>query len=184
MIYCEERGNGVNRVRNEKVIHSEQGSDVFSLYTTDFKPIRKYTVPMKIEKANITAICFRDMSTEATNFGPVGTSSIFAATATDGHIHVYTQIKTRLEYWKAIPTDQIQDRIWCLEHSRHFISAGMSDFKLRQWNFSPFVRSPLVGEPISIHTAAITDLVEIRNPPSIITCSLDKTIKMYNLERR
>jgi WD40 repeat protein len=60
----------------------------------------------------------------------------------------------------------------------------MKDFKLRVWNFSPFVRNPLVGEPIKIHKGAITDLVEIRNPPCIITCSLDKTIKMYNLEKR
>lgn len=59
----------------------------------------------------------------------------------------------------------------------------MHDFSLREWNFSPFMRNAQVGEAIHLHTAAVTDLVEINHPPSIITCSSDKTIKMYNLDR-
>lgn len=45
------------------------------------------------------------------------------------------------------------------------------------------MRNAQVGEAIHLHTAAVTDLVEINHPPSIITCSNDKTIKMYNLDR-
>ena len=54
---------------------------------------------------------------------------------------------------------------------------------MRLWNISPFVKSPLIGEPLDLHTELVTDLVEIRNPPAILTCSLDKTIKMYNFDR-
>lgn len=107
VLYCEETGNGANRQRTEKIIHSEEGSDVFSIYSTDLKPLLKLTVPMKMENAKITGICFRDMSTEPINFGPIGTSSLFALTSTDCNIHIYTQINARLEYWKAIQTEKI-----------------------------------------------------------------------------
>lgn len=139
---------------------------------------------MKIAKSILTSICFRDMSRDPSNFGPVGTTSFIAATASDQHIHIYAQIKNRLEYWKAIPTDGIQDRIWFLPYSKWFVTASLKDFKLRIWNISPFVKNPLVGEPLSLHTQEITDLVEIRNPPCILTCSMDKTIKMYKIERK
>jgi hypothetical protein len=184
VVFCEELGNGASKLHTQRVIHSEHGSNMVGIYSTDMKPIAKIIVPVKVEKTNVMSLCFRDMSTESSNFGPVGTSSLIAISTADSHIHIYAQIKDRLEYWKAVPTDGIQDKIWCLKHSKHFITAGMKDFQIRQWNFSPFVKNPLVGEPISIHTDSVTDILEIRNPPSIITCSLDKTIKMYNLDRR
>jgi WD40 repeat protein len=184
VVFCEELGNGASKLHMQRVIHSEHGSNIMGIYSTDMKPINKITVPVKVEKTNIMSLCFRDMSTESSNFGPVGTSSLIAIATADSYIHVYAQIKERLEYWKAIPTDGIQDKIWCLKHSKNFLSAGMKDFQIRQWNFSPFVKNPIVGESICIHEKSVTDIVEIRNPPCIITCSLDKTIKMYNLEKR
>ena len=64
------------------------------------------------------------------------------------------------------------------------MTAGHKDYNLRDWNFNPIVLKSQVGEPIRIHQNRITDLVEISHPPCIITCSMDKTIKMYNLESR
>ena len=37
---------------------------------------------------------------------------------------------------------------------------------------------------INHHTGEITDCIEILNPLCIATCSLDKTIVMYDLESR
>jgi hypothetical protein len=89
------------------VIHSEERSTQFGIYSTDMKPLKKVSVPLKVEHSVITSICFRDMSNESSNYCPVGTSSLIAITSTDAHIHIYTQIKRRLEYWKSIPTEQI-----------------------------------------------------------------------------
>lgn len=191
-IFCEEEGNGSNKKHTQKVIHSEENSNILGVYSTDLKLVKKIDVPVKLEKAVVTSLCFRDMSNNSSVYGPVGTTSLIAVTCTDNFIHIFVQVKGRIEYWKSVPSLTIQDRIWCTEHSKHFISAGKHDFKLRQWNFSPFVSNALVGEIgeknekgeiMQLHTSNVTDVVEILNPASIITCSLDKTIKMFNMDR-
>lgn len=80
---------------------------MFGVYSTDMRPLKRVTVPVKVEKTHIMSICFRDMSTESSNFGPIGTSSLIAVTSADSYIHIYAQIKDRLEYWKGIPTEGI-----------------------------------------------------------------------------
>jgi WD40 repeat protein len=193
-LYCEEVGNGMSKPRTERVIHSEEGSNILGIYSAnEFRPIEHVNVPTKIDKAIVMSICFRDMTADSSNYGPIGTTSLIAVTCTDAHIHIYAYVKSRLEYWKSIPTEQIQDRIWCLKYSKQIVTAGMKDFKLKQWNFSPFVSNALIGEigekndkgeVVPLHTDSITDIVEIKTPPSLITCSLDKTIKMFSMDRR
>ena len=107
VLYCEEKGNGTNKAHTETVIHSEQGSNCIQFYTPKMKVIKKLEIPVKIAKSVITGIAFRDMTRETSNFGPVGTSSFIAVTCSDAYIHIYAQIKNRLEYWKAINTEQI-----------------------------------------------------------------------------
>ena len=62
-----------------------------------------------------------------------------------------------------------------------WLTAG-TDFKLRQWNLSPLAKVPQVGEPIHLHSDLVQDCLEIATPFSIATCSLDRSIVMYDLK--
>jgi len=61
-----------------------------------------------------------------------------------------------------------------------WLTAGR-DFKLRHWSI--YKAGELLQE-LDIHTDEITDCIEIINPSCIATCSLDKTIVMFDVEHR
>lgn len=63
------------------------------------------------------------------------------------------------------------------------MTAG-TDNLIRQWNISPNVSIPQVGEPIKLHNDNITDIIEIMAPLCIATASLDRTIVMYDLKNK
>lgn len=55
---------------------------------------------------------------------------------------------------------------------------------MRQWNISPIAQKNEMGEPFQLHSDLITDCVEIKAPFCIATCSLDRTIVLYDLKNR
>lgn len=82
---------------------------------------------------------------------------------------------------KSIKAPCIQTRIFYLNIMEIWLTAGR-DFKLRHWDISK--PGGHVLQTISIHSDEITDCVEIVNPRCIATCSLDRTIVMFDLEHR
>ena len=62
-----------------------------------------------------------------------------------------------------------------------WLTAG-KDFKLRQWNISPIAQKHEMGEPVQLHSDMLTDCIEITNPFCVATCSLDRTIVLYDLK--
>jgi WD40 repeat protein len=65
--------------------------------------------------------------------------------------------------------------------NKKWITAGR-DFKLREWDLDMRGGNYLIRE-LDYHKDEITDLVEIKNPNCIATCSLDKTIVMYDINQ-
>ncbi len=52
---------------------------------------------------------------------------------------------------------------------------------LNDWCFNPVGPVITIYNTIAAHKAQIMDMVELRLPPAIATCSLDQTIKIWNL---
>ena len=67
-----------------------------------------------------------------------------------------------------------------MQRQQLWLTAGR-DFKLRHWSIH---KGGELLQTLSIHTDDITDCVEIVNPQCIATCSLDKTIVMFDVEHR
>lgn len=52
---------------------------------------------------------------------------------------------------------------------------------LNDWSFNPVGPVLAIYNTIAAHKAQIMDMVELRLPPAIATCSLDQSIKIWNL---
>jgi len=64
-----------------------------------------------------------------------------------------------------------------MNFNKKWLTAG-ADFKLRQWDIEKKGR---MERELDFHSDEITDCVEIKNPNCIATCSLDRTIVMYDI---
>lgn len=74
-------------------------------------------------------------------------------------------------------------RVWYLPEMNIWATGGGQDHKLYLWRISQGVADDQcqVGKPLSLHSDEITDCVEIREPKCICTCSMDRSIVMYDV---
>lgn len=80
------------------------------------------------------------------------------------------------------PSDNIQTKIWYMPKQKLWLTAG-KDFKLRHW--AVYLNKPgNCLQTLELHTDLITDCVEVDNPVCIATCSLDRTIVLFDVEHR
>jgi len=125
---------------------------------------RKIELPFK-KKSFVTCIAFDEKQ------------MIYGITCSDNQIYFYLKGKVRIELLKVIEAPCLQQRIWYMQKAQVWLTAGR-DFKLRWWDTD---RLGSLKRTFDIHTDEITCCIEIKNPACIATCSLDRTIVMYDL---
>jgi WD40 repeat protein len=127
-----------------------------------------------------------EITPENEHVAPINTVGIYAFTATDSFLHLYLQMRAgvKFRYWKAIPMGTIMLKIWYLRQAGLWATAG-ADHKLYTWNVhnNPLSDEYQVGRGLSLHYDQITDCVEINDPKCICTCSMDRSIVMYDLQQ-
>lgn len=72
-------------------------------------------------------------------------------------------------------------KVWYLQDCQQWATAG-SDFKLYLWDIKQTSDHAeyQVSRPLSLHYDEITDCVEIKEPKCLCTCSMDRSIVMYD----
>jgi WD40 repeat protein len=74
-------------------------------------------------------------------------------------------------------------RIWYIKRDDLWVTTG-TDFKLYKWNVQtifPANISAQVGKAYVVHNDQITDLIEIDEPRCIATCSMDRSIVLFDI---
>lgn len=98
-------------------------------------------------------------------------------------MHFYQQGQIRIEYLRHVDTPVMQLRIWYIQKSKKWLTAG-KDHRLYQWAITKRAGQHLQGKlerTIDLFKDDITQIVEVKHPACIAMCSLDKTIIMYDL---
>ena len=76
-----------------------------------------------------------------------------------------------------------QHKLWYLPMHQCWVSSG-KDLMLNRFRLVDR-KGLALEEPVKIHEDEITDIVEIESPiKCIVTCSMDKQIRMFNLEHK
>jgi WD40 repeat protein len=70
-----------------------------------------------------------------------------------------------------------------MEKQKLWLTAG-KDNKLLHWNIPLGVKDGELLQKIDIHSDEITDVVEVLNPKCVATCSMDKTIVLFDIVHR
>lgn len=167
------------------VMHSEENSTTVQWYGLNFKPICNMQVPVKEKNARVLCIAHQDVSKSLYAFGPQGTDAVYGVLCSDHILYFYIRNRGRFELFHQIETTQqeLQTKVWFMPKHKAWLTAG-KDFKLRQWNISPIAQKREMGDPVQLHSDLITDCQEILSPFCIATCSLDRTIVLYDLKNR
>jgi len=116
---------------------------------------------------------------------------VYACTTTDKKIYFYKQGKVKMEGPKIIQCDCvskictcalscIQTKIWFMPKQEFWITAG-ADFKIRHWSYD---KLKFLQELDIRHKDEVTSCIEIHSSAynAIVTCSLDKTIRLFDVE--
>ena len=136
-----------------------------------------------------------------------GDRGCYGVATSDGNLHFYVKTKVRLEPFKCIDSIEAQvhfaknnpqkddgrkkkkktlelpctqSKIWFMPRQNLWLTAGR-DFQPRHW---PLNKGGGILQTLRIHTDEITDCVEIHTPQCIATCSLDRTIVLFDIEHR
>lgn len=110
-------------------------------------------------------------------------NKLYVCTSTDSYIHFFQKSKIKIDYLKSCQTPCIQTGIWYLEKQKLWLTGG-KDFKLRQWEIPLGIKDGVMLQEIDIHTDEISDCVEVLNPKCVATCSMDKTIVLFDVVHR
>ena len=117
-------------------------------------------------------------------FGPQGTDAVYAVLCTDHTMYLYIRNRGRIELFSQIHVGKVlQTKVWFMPKHKAWLTTG-KDFLLRQWNISPIAQKHEMGEPVQLHSDLITDCCEVLSPFCIATCSLDRTIVLYDLKNK
>jgi len=131
----------------------------------------------------VLSIAHQDLSKSYYSFGPQGTDAVYGVLCSDRILYLYIRIRGRIELFHKVDTGgaEVQTKLWFLPKHKVWLTAG-KDFKLRQWNISPLADKKEMIEAVQLHSDLITDCVEVLSPFCIATCSLDRSIVLYDLK--
>ncbi|CDW78217.1 UNKNOWN [Stylonychia lemnae] len=153
----------------------EEYSKQVKIYTPNGTEKDKITLNNAKQKVFAIAFTFSDKH------------NLIAFVTSDCSIEIFDyQNNVFIRYLKQIPTPCIQTGIWYLPRHDIWLSAG-KDNKIHQWNISKYDDDPpsaMHKYSFGGHTDQIMDLVELKIPKCIATASLDKTIRLFNIEEK
>ena len=110
-------------------------------------------------------------------------NKLYVCTATDGYIHFFQKSKIKIDFLKSVEAPCIQTGIWYMDRQKLWLTGG-KDNKLRHWNIPLGIKDGDLMQTIDIHKDEITCCVEVLKPFCVATCSLDRTIVLFDIVNR
>jgi len=102
---------------------------------------------------------------------------LWGITSSDKIIYFFDGVGQR-KLDRSVLSSTIQTGIWWLPTHLCWVTAG-TDFVLRQWNISTDLTEELMYKG---HEATIMDVVEIKIPKCVASCSLDRMISLWSFD--
>eukprot|EP00743_Colponemidia_sp_Colp-15_P009230 GILK01010078.1.p1 GENE.GILK01010078.1~~GILK01010078.1.p1 ORF type:complete len:1529 (+),score=350.86 GILK01010078.1:164-4750(+) len=143
----------------------ERGSRMIRLYTSDGHLLRTLTPP---DKENADAILL------ACDYSP---DESWIGAATSDNFLIFFDVQLMYKQMKKIPVSPVQTNLWYVKSNKRWVSTGFDNI-LRIWD----VHSQSEGELLKLkgHTDKIMDLIELPLLKHIVTCSLDRSIRIWD----
>ena len=111
---------------------------------------------------------------------------MYGVLCSDHVLYFYIRNRGKIELFYQFETGSnnvYHTKVWFLPKHKAWLTA-CKDFKIHQWNISPIAQKHEMGEGVQLHSDLITDCAEISNPFCVATCSLDRTIVLYDVKAR
>lgn len=147
-------------------------SSFIRVMNTNFETIIDYHINIKGKRSSKSLVDF-DYDSSTKTLGMINENKVIKFCAIDFiHLNVDSTLKiTQL--------DELQTRLWFLKDISFWVTAG-SELVLRVWKLCPETDSLQELYTIQAHNDIVTDLKYISKIESIISCSMDGTLKMWS----